>query len=211
MTTDKKISIHAKVPVQPFIEALKEYLSTNTLDDAKITEMLSGYFSGDYVRHRSLLHVKAAIANPDFKDFFSANKEELLAALNNDREAKFIYFALICARYKFPYYIAVELAKLFRLEDMVSKDLLKKNIGKVYGYNESVRRSLDQTINIFEDAEVVNRPIKYTFAQLPALKPQFPVTIELWKLAYMANEPLASVDDISELQFEPFFRYLKLI
>lgn len=207
---EKKISIHAKVPVLPFIEAIREYLSTGNLDNNLITEMLAGYFTGDYIRHRSLLHITAAIKNPNLTDFFAKYKHDVLSSLGNDREARYICFALICARYSFAYDIAVELAKLFRLQDLVSKEYLKKNIGKEYGYNESVRRSLDQFINICEDANVISRPVKYTFQQEPPLKPQFESTIELWKLVYKINEPLGDTDDNPDLPFEPFFRYLNL-
>ncbi len=210
MTQDKKISIHAKVPVLPFIEAIREYLTSGDLDNDRITEMLAGYFTGDYVRHRSLLHITASIKNPSLSEFFANRKDEILASLSNERESRFICFALMCARYRFAYDIAVELAKLFRLQDLVSKEYLKKSIGKEYGYNESVRRSLDYFIIICEDANVVSRPIKYTFQQEPPLKPQFQSTIELWKLTYKINEPLADVEDNPDLPFEPFFRYLNL-
>lgn len=206
MTNDKKISIHSKIPISPFIEILRSFLLSGTIADDEASQMLAGYFAGDYVRHRALLHIKSSILNPCLKDFLSANRKDILKAIVNIREAKFICFALFCARYRFAYDIAVEFSKISRLQDIVSKEYLRKNIGNIYGFNENVRRALEKTICTFEDADIIYRTDISSFSKRPPLKPLSFSTIGLWKLAYNSNEPMPPHD----LAYEPFFRYLKI-
>lgn len=211
MTSDKKIGFKQRVPAVAFADCLREFMPELSIDSARVTEILAGYFSGDYARHRSMLHITACFNNPDIAQLLTENKAEIINALGNQQEAFSFCFALLCARYSFCYDIAAELAKLFRLQDVVSKELLSKHISNKYGFNENVKRTMERFLAFCEEAQIIKRPTKASYEMATIHKPTTETLIELWKKVYSQNEPLATNDDISELQFEPFFRYLKLL
>ncbi len=211
MTTDKKIGFKQRVPAVAFADYLREYIKDLTIAPERVTEILAGYFSGDYARYRSMLHITACLNNTELQSFFAENKDAIANSLYIQQEVFSLCFALLCARYSFCYDIAVELAKLFRLQDVVSKELLSKHISDKYGFNENVKRSMERFLAFCEEAQIIKRPTKSSYEMLTVHKPTSDATVSLWKKVYSLNEPLATTDDLSELQFEPFFRYLKLI
>lgn len=211
MTSEKKIGFKQRVPAVAFADCLREFMPDLKIDSARVIEILAGYFSGDYARYRSMLHITACLNNPDIAQFLSDNKEEIINSIGNQQEAFYFCFALLCARYSFCYDIAAELSKLFRLQDVVSKELLSKFISNKYGFNENVKRTMERFLAFCEEAQIIKRPTKNSYELATIHKPTTDTLTELWKRVYSINEPLASIDDISELQFEPFFRYLKLL
>lgn len=211
MTLDKKIGFKQRVPAIAFAECLREFMPELSIDSARVTEILAGFFSGDYARHRSMLHITACLKNPDLNQFLLENKEDIIYSLGNQQEVFLFSFALLCARYSFCYDVAVELAKLLRLQDVVSKELLSKHISNKYGFNENVKRTMERFLAFCEEAQIITRPTKASYEMLTIHKPTSDATVTLWKKVYSLNEPLATNEDLSELQFEPFFRYLKLI
>lgn len=210
MNSDKKIGFKQRVPAVAFADCLREYMTELSIDSARVTEILAGYFSGDCARNRSMLHITASLNNPDITTFLSENKEGIISSLGNQQEAYSYCFALLCARYSFCYAIAVELAKLFRLQDVVSKEVLSKQISNVYGFNENVKRTMERFLAFCEEARIIKRPTKSSYEIATIHKPISDTLIEFWKKVYFQNEPFATDEEISELQFEPFFRYLKL-
>lgn len=211
MTQDKKIGFKQRVPALAFREIIRDFFPECNIEQDKITELLAGYFSGDYARYRSGLHISACLNNIDLKDFFENNRDEFSKAVSLDRDAFFICFALLCARYSFCYDIAVELSKQFRLQDVVSKEQLAKCIANKYGFNENVKRTMERFIAFCDEATIITRPTKGSYQVSEPYSPKSPILLELWKKVYLINEPLGNVEDNSELPFEPFFRYLKLI
>lgn len=210
MIQEKKIGFKQRVPALAFREAIREYFPNCKIEQSLVTELLAGYFTGNYARHRSVLHITASLNNPDLMDFFRSNSQAISNAAALDKEPLFIGFALLCARYSFCYDIAVELAKQFRLQDIVSKDLVAKSISNKYGFNENVKRTMERFIAYCVEAKIIERPDKATYKCVEPYKPLSPITLELWKHVYIINEPLAYIEDNPDLPFEPFFRYLNL-
>ena len=211
MTPEKKIGFKQRVPASAFVEAVKEYLPESHIEPHRVIELLAGYFSGDYARYRSMLHITASLNNPELTEFINKNRDELIRASNIQGEALYICFALLCARYSFCYDVAIEMSKLFRLQDVITKELLVKPLSNKYGYNENVKRTMERFIAFAEEVNVIKRPTKSTYEIQPKYRPQIPVTFELWKAVYKINQPLYEAEDNPELPFEPFFRYLDLL
>lgn len=210
MIQDKTIGYKHRIPAIGFAEALRDFLRNGSIDSKEVDEIVAGYFSGDYVRRGASQHIVSCLKNPELSEFFSRNKEELIKAVYNQQEALYICFALLCTRFSFCYSIAIEIAKLFRLQDTISKEAISKQVANKYGYNENVKRPMERFLAFCEDAKIIKRPSNGVFESMPNLNPS-EVTLELWKLAYKINEPFADVDNTDELPFEPFFRYLKLL
>lgn len=211
MTQDKKIGFKQRVPAPAFREVIRDFFPNCKIEQDKITELLAGYFSGDYARYRSGLHISACLSNISLKVFFEDNREEFSRAASFDQEAYYICFALLCARYSFCYDIAVEMAKQFRLQDIVSKELLAKCISNKYGFNENVKRTMERFIAFCAEASIIDRPTTRSYQVKEPYLPKTPILLELWKKVYLINEPLGDVEDNTELPFQPFFRYLKLL
>lgn len=70
---------------------------------------------------------------------------------------------------------------------------------------------MERFLAFCEEVQIIYRPTKASYEIATIHRPTTESLIELWKKVFNKNEPLATNDDISELQFKPFFRYLKLI
>lgn len=210
MIQDKTIGYKHRIPAIGFAEALRDFLRNGSIDSKEVDEIVAGYFSGDYVRRGASQHIVSCIKNSELAEFFSKNSTELLNAVKNQQEAFYICFALLCVRFSFCYNIAVEMAKLFRMQDTISKDAISRQIANKYGYNENVKRPMERFLAFCEDAKIIKRPSNGVFENMPKLNPS-EVTLELWKQTYLINEPMGDVENIDELPFEPFFRYLNLL
>ena len=211
MTQEKKIGFKQRVPAIAFREAIREFFPECRIEQSFVTELLSAYFRGDYARHRSVLHITASLNNPKLMEFFQKNSRGFANAATHDREPLLIAFALLCARYSFCYDIAVELAKHFRLQDVITKEMLAKSISGKYGYNENVKRTMERFLAFCVEAEIIERPNKATYKCTKPYKPLSPIMFELWKRVYVINEPFANLEDNFDLPFEPFFRYLNIL
>lgn len=209
-TENKKISIHAKIPVKPFISAFDEYLHNSNLSMPKIEESLAGYFQGDYARHRSALHIIAAINNDKLFPVYKDYNDPLIEALSDTTKGAYICFALLCARYSFCYDVATALSGFFRLQDQVTKEQLIYVIGKEYGFNENVKRAMERFIYFCEEANIITRPAKPIMSLNPAPFANCEAVDALWKTCFHINEPLRDPSFEDDFSFEPFFRYLKL-
>lgn len=210
MMQDRKIGYKHRIPAIGFADSLREFLLNGSIDSKRVDEIVAGYFSGDYVRHGASQHIVSCLKNPELAEFISKNNAELLNAAKHQQEALHICFALLCARFSFCYNIAAEMAKLFRLQDAISKDAISKQIANKYGYNENVKRPMERFLAFCEDAKIIKRPSNGVFECMPKLNPS-DVTLELWKYTYKINEPIGTVECAEELPFEPFFRYLNLL
>ena len=211
MAEDKKsVCIKTKIPAKPFVASLEDFLNELSVNKENLVQYLSGYFTGDYCRHLSELHIIAAIENSPITQFLKENISYFKEAISNHKAANYICFALLCGRYSFCYDIAVALASQFRLQDEVSKELLVSIVSRKYGYNENVKRASERFVFFMEDAGIITRPNKQTYILSEPLKP-VAIVEQLWKECYYQNQPLANREDESELPFEPFFRYLNLL
>lgn len=210
MNTDKKVGFKQRVPVEVFAECLREYVQRKQIAPARVVELLSGYFTGEHARYRSMLHITACLNNSTIMPILFDRSDEISTAIGNQREAYAFCFALLCARYSLCYDIAVELSKLFRLQDVVPKDLIAKRIGDKYAFNENVKRAMERFLAFCEDAKFIIRIEKSSYELAERHGPISDALIALWICVYNLNEPLGVADDIAELQFEPFFRYLCL-
>jgi len=122
-----------------------------------------------------------------------------------------ILTAVICGRYHFAYQLAKIFAKQFRQQDVISTKLLHSLVADIYGMNVSTKNTLNSVVPQMIEAGIIKRDKPGQFEPTEAIAPNHQVTIDLWKEAFFANEPLCDRDDEESYIFEPFFRYIKFV
>lgn len=211
MIQNKTLGIQQRIPLYVLGEALKEYLATGAVDEQHIKEMLQADYAGENRIKKSLNQIASVIDRTALTPFINEHKDEIAAAMASTTDRPLILIALICGRYPFCYHVAKVFAKQFRQQDTISAQLLDKLIAETYGYNKSTQNSRNCAVPQMLEAGLIKRDKPALFEPTEAIAPNHQVTIDLWKEAFFANEPLCDREDEESYIFEPFFRYIKFI
>ena len=100
------------------------------------------------------------------------------------------------------------MAKQFRLQDEINRDLLIRMLGIKYGANKSVQNVQINVTAQMVECDLINRAKMGVYTYAEPQKPMYPITLRVWQESYFINEPLANREDEDSLMFEPFFRYI---
>lgn len=133
----------------------------------------------------------------------------MLAALKSEADRNLILSAVMVGRYPVCYDTYCLMAKQFRLQDEINRDLIIRMLGTKYGANKSVQNvQINVTAQMLE-CNLIKREKLGVYAYAEPQKPMHPITLKMWQESYFMNEPLANREDTDSVLFEPFFRYIK--
>ena len=208
METPNKLGIQQRIPLHILGIALEDYLH-DRFDENYIKELLHAEYVGVNRQKKSLIQIKSVITKNQLTSFLINNKQSLLIALNNKTDRNIILTALICGRYPFCYYVLTTMGKLFRMQDLVSSDLIQRQIGQKYGNNKSCLNSLYCAIPQMIETNMFARPQARSYEISEPQMITHKVTWKIWKECFYVNNPLYNRDDTESLSFEPFFRFIK--
>ena len=211
MIQNKTLGIQQRIPLYVLKEALLAFLNDGTVDEENIRQMLQADYAGENRLKKSFNQINSVITKNPLTPFIQEHAAGLINALKSSTDHPLIVTAMICGRYHFCYQVAKILAKQFRQQDVVPSQLLDKLISEIYGYNKSTQNSRNCAVPQLIEAGLIlrNQPALYEAAE--PVTPSHQVTIDLWKEAFFANEPLYNRENEEDLAFEPFFRYIKLL
>lgn len=204
---DKPLGIQQRIPLDILNIALQDELKDG-INEVRIKELLQTEYQGSNRVNKTLVQIKTIIANKSIMDFIKVHKEKVLNALNSNTDKNLILIALICARYPFCYDVIVIMSKQFRLQDTINTPLLMRLVGDKYGSNKSCENSVYSTIPQFIEAGLFFRPTNGVYEFNEPLKYYHEITFEIWKECFYMNEPLSNREDVDNLYFEPFFRFI---
>lgn len=211
MIQNKILGIQQRIPLFVLKEALLAFISDGTVDVNNIKQMLQADYAGENRIKKTYNQVNSVITNSPLTPFIQEHGAQLADAVKSATDQPLILTALICGRYHFCYQVAKILAKQFRQQDIVSSQLLDKLISEIYGYNKSTQNSRNCAVPQLIEAGLIARPQPAMYEAVDPIAPVNQVTIDLWKEAFFANEPLFNRENEEDLFFEPFFRYIKLL
>lgn len=205
--TDKALGLHQRIPMDILLEAFKAELNDD-LDLERLSELINTEYAGENRQKKGFHQVKTTLADNALVEYCKGRKDEVISALRSPADRNLILSAVIAARYPFCYDLFCVLAKQFRLQDEINKNLILRMIGAKYGANKSVYNVQINAVAQMLEACLITR-VKfgvYEFAQ--PQKPAHSVTYDVWRESYFINEPLVSREDAEGVTFEPYFRYL---
>ena len=206
---NKNLGIQQRIPLSVLGAAFDDFVGQGVAPE-RIEELLKEFYSGANRIVKARRQICACLSRSRLTPWLESHRDSLAAAAASDIDRRLILSAVICARYSFCYDIAVIFARQFRIRDEISSELLDNLIGQKYGYNASTRNSRNCAVPQLIEAGLVGRVKPSVFKSAAPLEPKHAVTRQIWEECYFINEPLASREDVADLPFEPFFRYLHL-
>lgn len=204
-----RIGINQRIPLDLLNEALSMFLN-DRWDENILTESLKTEYTGENRIKKAIKEFESIILRSSLHDFLLENKAQVAEALKSRDDQSLILIALINLRSPFCYEVACALASQFRLQDEVTTELLSRLVGKKYGYNKSVLNALYRAVPHLIDAGLLLRPKVGVFTQAEKKRPTFDITRTIWRESFYANNPLWNRDDMENLLFEPYFKYLSM-
>lgn len=190
------------------LEAFKAELKDD-LDLERISELINTEYAGENRQKKGFNQVKTTLTDNALVVYCKGRKDEVISALQSPADRNLILSAVIAARYPFCYDLFCVLAKQFRLQDEVNKNLILRMIAAKYGANKSVYNvQINAVAQMLEACLITRAKVGvYMFAQ--PQKPAHSITYDVWRESYFINERLVNKEDAESVMFEPYFRYLK--
>ena len=205
---ENSLGLHQRIPMDILLEALRAELNDEQ-DLERLSQLINTEYAGENRQKKGFRQVKTTLAGNPLVSFAKEHKDEVLAALKSVPDRNLILSALMVARYPVCYDTYCLMAKQFRLQDEISRDLIIRMLGAKYGANKSVKNvQINVTAQMLE-CELIKRDKMGVYAYAEPQKPMHKVTYELWRESYFVNEPLANREDTDSVLFEPFFRYIQ--
>lgn len=205
---EKSLGLHQRIPMDILLEAFRAELNGEQ-DLERLSQLVNTEYVGENRQKKGFKQVKTTLAGNPIVSFAQEHKDEVLAALKSAPDRNLILSALMVARYPVCYDTYCLMAKQFRLQDEINRDLIVRMLGAKYGANKSVQNvQINVTAQMLE-CELIKREKMGVYAYAEPQKPVHPITLKIWQESYFHNEPLANREDTESVMFEPFFRYIR--
>ena len=205
---EKSLGLHQRIPMDILLEAFRAELNGEQ-DLERLSQLVNTEYVGENRQKKGFRQVKTTLSGNPIMSFAQEHKDEVLAALKSAPDRNLILSALMVARYPVCYNTYCLMAKQFRLQDEINRDLIVRMLGTKYGANKSVQNvQINVTAQMLE-CELIKREKMGVYAYAEPQKPVHPITLKIWQESYFLNEPLANREDTESVMFEPFFRYIR--
>ena len=153
----KLIDINQRIPLETLYVALVSYLN-GTYSDDYILEQLKLEFRGENRLKKSLRIVNKIILRNPLNKFIEENKEQIKLAIKKKNDRNMILIALLNSSFSFSFDTLRFLGKYLSVQDIVSRETIKKSLASVYGGNRATQNALDSVIPMFIEAGLIKRP-----------------------------------------------------
>lgn len=203
--TNKSIDINQRIPLETLYVALENYLN-DTFSDDYILEQLKLHFSGENRLKKSLRIVKKIVSNNPIIELVNSNKTEVLSALKTKTDKNVILIALLNSSFIFSYDVLSILGKLFKVQEIVNREALTRELSKMYGSNRALPNAIDSVIPMFLEAGLFLRPKPAIYKWNGSLQISLVITNEIFIESFRINN---SIIKILDYQFDaPYFLFV---
>jgi len=203
---NKSIYMNQRIPLETLHVALESYLYDNYSDEYML-EQLSLHFSGENRLKKSLEKIRKIIPNNPIIKLLDEKRTEVLAALKSKTDRNVILIALLSSAFVFSYDALSILGKLFKVQDVVNREVLTKEASKIYGSNRALPNAIDSVIPMLLEAGFFNRPKLGLYEFNKKLTISNEITSSIYIESYKANNSLSEFHDYQLL--EPYFEFLR--
>lgn len=202
---NKQIIINQRIPLDVLSTALNSYLDGN-YNEEYLVQQLRLEFKGENRLSKSIGIInKTILKNPQIK-FLEEHKEEFKLALKKKSDRNLILIALLNSTYSFAFDTLQFLGKYLTVQNVVSRESIKKSLGGIYGGNRSTDNAIDSVIPMFMEAGIISRPANGLYQHNPDVVTSYTVT----RLLYVESYKLwSNYDEVQEYQLrDPYFLFL---
>lgn len=204
---NKPIDINQRIPLETLHVALESYLN-DTYSDDYILEQLRLHFSGENRLKKSLRIVKKIVSNNPIIELVNSNKAEILSALKSKTDRNVILIALLNSSFIFSYDVLSILGKLFKVQEIVNREALTKEVSKIYGSNRALPIAIDSVIPMYLEAGFFIRPKPGLYHFLGKINITNEITHKIYIESYKVNKSILAIQDYQLM--EPYFELLTM-
>ena len=162
------IGINQKVPIGLLEKYIMNYLETGVIDSAAIKADISLVYKGKNRASKAFQYANRILShNKTILEFIQKRiGNERYKRLNGtDKHA--ITLALISLAYPLFYDVIVVLAKVFRVQELVSRRYIAQKIGSLYGSNRTLEIALDAIFPMLVDLNLILRAKRGVYSAVP--------------------------------------------
>lgn len=204
---NKLIGINQRIPLETLHVTLESYLNNNCSDEY-IVEQLRLHFSGENRLKKCHGFVKKIVPNNPLINFVDKNKIQVLNALKSSTDRNIILIALLNSAYVFSFDLLSILGKLFKVQDIVSREALTKEISKIYGSNRALPNAIDSVIPMYLNAGFFIRPKLALYQFHDKMNITSEITGKIYIESYKVNNSISVIQDYQIM--EPYFEFLNM-
>lgn len=202
----KPIDINQRIPLSTLHVGLSSFLD-DQYSEEYIRQQLRLEFKGENRLKKSVRIVSKTILRNPLTDFVTQHKEEIKQAIKKKDDRNIILIALLNSSFTFSYDALQLLGKFLSVQDLVSRQVIKKSLAGIYGGNRATDNAIDSVIPMFIEAGLIQRPGLGVYQVNESLQIAAPITIRLFMESYKSNNGL---DDVQEYQLrDPYFVFVR--
>lgn len=208
--TNNTLGISNRISVSILSTAIEQYLLSGQLDINYLTEQLRTEYTGELRLKKAVSQIRSIFFENPIFGFVNDHKTELLQALGQNVDRNIIAIAFFAAKSNFCYDTIFHLGKLFHVEDYISSATLTNKLGFKYGNNKNMSNTIYMVVPSLVEAGFFSRPKPGLYKAEDPLRATYPITLQIWKEAFSANNPLFPRDNNDLLSTEPFMQFVKM-
>jgi len=206
----KYIGVEARVQYKILEGAIFNYLSDSSLDNIGLHSHVRQYTKGENRAKKVLKHINGLIhRNQEILKQLMRNFDgESFAQLSNpDRKA--LALSLFCLSFPITYDILIGFAQAFKVQEIVSKEVIIRKIGSAYGSNRAMHIAVTELIPLLIEIGVIKRMKIGIYSKGSTLVISNKIVAEL---VIYTDIKLSGSKSIlfEELSFKPWFSYFDI-
>jgi len=207
----KYIGIESRVQYEILEAAIYDYLSSGTLDKAKRLSHIKQYNKGDNRAGKILKHITVLLAkNAALLEKLSKKITSDDFAQLNTSDRKGIILCLFCNSFPITYDILSGFAQTFKVQDIVSKEVIVRKIGAMYGSNRSMQIAITEIIPLLIECGIINRNKVgiYSMASRLVISNKFVTELVIYTDVKLSGSKSILID---ELGYKPWYSYFDIL
>ena len=203
----KTIDINQRIPLDIIEVALKAYINDNYSNEY-INEQLSLEFTGENRIKKAVRLVNKIVVRNPLNEWILANKNAVLAALKKREDRNIILISLLNAAFPFSFDAFTILGKCFSVQEIVSRDAVRKSISSIYGSNRATVNAIDSIIPMYIEAGLFERPKSGLYEFVKPITCNFPASQCILIESFKINNAIEQIQDYQMM--DPYFSFVKL-
>jgi hypothetical protein len=201
----KPIDINQRIPLNILYIGLNSFLNGHYSEDY-ILEQLRLEFKGENRLKKSVRIVSKTIIRSPLINFVSENKEQIKQAIKNHQDRNLILISLLNSTFTFSFDVLHACGKFFSVQDLVSRQVIKKSLAKVYGGNRSTDNAIDSVVPMLIEAGLIERPTKGVYQRNKDFRIVSTVAKQIFTESFKSVNAL---NDVEEYQLrDPYFLFV---
>jgi hypothetical protein len=205
----KYIGVESRIQYEILEAAVHDYLSNGALDKEKCLSHIKQFTKGENRAGKILKHINVLIAkNEAILSKLSKHIEAATFSQLSPVDRKAMLLCLFCNSFPITYDILIGFAQAFKVQPIVSKEVITHKIGSAYGSNRAMHIAVSEIIPFLIEIGILKRD------KIGVYSSNSPLTINdnvVKELIIFTDIVLSSskVGVLKEMNYRPWFYYFK--